>query len=183
MACNQKSNREPVVAYHLQDVEDTLRQLASKGLVSSGMASRERVVKHSHRLAGMLGLKKRELALLAVLMLRGGQTAGELRTRAERYHRFSGVAEVEESLAVLGAHEPPLVRNLGRAPGQSQDRWVDTFRPDPEKQKPRVRGVARPQTVSAPEAEPAAELAAQVGKLQAELDHLYRELGISKPSS
>lgn len=187
-ACNQKSNRSPVVAYHLQDVEETLRLLASKGLVSSRMASGERVVKHSHLLDGLLGLKRREMALLAVLMLRGAQTAGELRTRADRYHRFGSLEEVDESLAVLRSNEPPLVRNVGRAPGQSQDRWIDTFSPDPDRQRPRVR----PGRSTGTEAEgggtgagsPAAEgLGEQVRRLQAELDHLYAELGMSKPGA
>lgn len=182
LACNQKSNREPVVSFHLQDVEEALRLLASKGLVSSAMASGERVVKHSHRLSGILGLKRREMALLAVLMLRGAQTAGELRTRAERHHRFGSLEEVEESLRVLSASEPPLVRNTGRLPGQSQDRWVDTFSPDPEKQRPRVRA-SKTESSNGPASAAGAspDLEERLERLQAELDHLYAELGFSKP--
>lgn len=184
LACNQKSNREPVTDYHLQEIEDTLRNLASKGMVRSGMASGERVVKHRHLLDEVLGVDRRDMAVLAVLMLRGAQTPGELRSRTERYVTFNSVAEVEESLRRLEEHQPPLVRNIGRAPGQSQDRWVDTFSPDPEKLRPRVRANGRRVDSGArPAARDDTPLEEQLQRLQAEIDFLYEHLDLQKPES
>ncbi len=182
LACNQKSNREPVTSYHLQEIEETLRTLASKGMARSVMASGERVSKHRHLLDDVLGLNRHDMAVLAVLMLRGAQTAGELRARTERYVTFGSLAQVEDSLQRLAAHQPVLARNTGRSPGQSQDRWVDTFNPDPEKQRPRIRATARK---SHEPVEPGAEagLAGQVQRLQAELDFLYEHLNLQKPEA
>ncbi len=176
LACNQKSNRDPVTDFHLQEVEETLRLLASKGMVQSTMAAGERVVKHRHLLDQVLGIGRREMAVLAVLMLRGAQTPGELRSRTERYVHFASVTEVEDALQLLAAHQPPLARNTGRAPGQSQDRWIDTFNPDPMKQRPRVRAVRRQADSSDNET-----LQARLERLQNEVDWLYRHLELQKP--
>ena len=181
LACNQKSNRDPVVNYHLQEVEETLRLLGSKGMVSSVMAPGERAVKHRHLLDGVLGISQREMAVLAVLMLRGPQTPGELRSRTERYVSFSSVGEVEATLQRLAEHQPPLARNNGRSPGQSQDRWSDTFNPDPDRQRPRVRAVARESDGAALPAGAEAALAGRIERLEAELAWLYEHLGVTKP--
>lgn len=186
LACNQKSNREPVTNYHLQEIEDTLRTLVSKGMVRSTMASGERVTKHRHLLADVLGLNRHDMAVLAVLMLRGAQTAGELRSRTERYVSFSSLAQVEESLQRLAAHQPVLARNTGRSPGQSQDRWVDTFSPDPEKQRPRVRtGLRRANGSdgSAVSGNGSDDLKEQMQQLQIQLDYLYEHLNLQKPDA
>lgn len=179
LACNQKSNREPVTNYHLQEVEDTLRLLTNKGMVRSVLADGERVVKHQHLLDQVLGTNRADMAVLAVLMLRGPQTPGELRSRTERYHHFASLAQVEESLERLAAHQPPLVRNNGRSPGQSQDRWSDTFNPDPEKQRPRIRTVTR--DAVAPSAEDDGSLRETVKRLQAEVAWLYEHLELQRP--
>lgn len=178
LACNQKSNRDPVVEFHRQDVEETIRTLAAKGLVRSVMSDGERVVKHQHLLAETLGLNRHDLAVLAVLMLRGAQTPGELRSRTERYVSFSSLAHVEESLNRLAGHQPSLARNLGRGPGQSQDRWIDTFNPDPDRLRPRVRSSSRHDNDSAE-----TDLRAEVARLQTELDWLYSHLGLQKPDA
>jgi uncharacterized protein YceH (UPF0502 family) len=146
LACNQKSNRDPVTNYGLLEVEETLRNLADKGLIrKSTPEAGERSAKYLHNLQSVLSLRSPvDLAVLAVLMLRGAQTAGELRTNTARYNtRFATPAEVERSLERLAAHQPPLVRNQGRSAGQSQDRWIDTFSPDPDRHKPRVRMTSR----------------------------------------
>lgn len=146
LACNQKSNRDPVTNYGPLEVEETLRNLADKGLIRiSAPEGGERAAKYQHSLQAVLSLRSpADLAVLAVLMLRGAQTTGELRTNTVRYNtRFATPAEVERSLERLAAHQPPLVKNQGRSPGQSQDRWVDTFTPDPDRHKPRVRMASR----------------------------------------
>lgn len=139
LACNQKTSREPVTDYSVREVEDTLQRLRDRGLVVSSQAASERVVKHQHRLQHAFSLNAQDFAVLAVLMLRGPQTAGELRGRTERYTHFPDVATVDASLRRLGAHKPPLARDEGRSPGQSQSRWAQTLGADPEWQKPRVR--------------------------------------------
>lgn len=139
LACNQKTNRDPVTDYTQREVEDALQSLRNKGLVRSSQASNERVVKHQHRLDEAFALGKAEFAVLAVLLLRGAQTPGELRSRTERYVSFSSLGAVEESLRRLQDHSPPLARNYGRGPSQSQDRWNHTLGFDPERMKPRAR--------------------------------------------
>lgn len=139
LACNQKTSREPVTDYSQREVEDALQRLRDRGLVVSSQAVSERVVKHQHRLTHAFELGVQDFAVLAVLMLRGSQTAGELRGRTERYTSFADVAAVDASLRRLAAHKPPLARDEGRAPGQSQTRWVQTLGADPERQRPRVR--------------------------------------------
>lgn len=182
LACNQKSNREPVANYHRQEIEDGIRALVDKGLVKSVMADGERAVKHRHLLADALGINKYDMAVLAVLMLRGPQTSGELRTRTERYVDFRSLAQVEESLARLAAHQPQLARNTGRSPGQSQDRWVDTFNPDPDKQRPRIRSNGRrPENVETAQADP--DSSDGMRRLQAEIDYLYEHLKLQKPTA
>jgi len=144
-ACNQRTSRDPVTDYHLQDVMEAVQRLRDRGLVATVQEVSDRVPKHRHRLVEALDVDGRELALLAVLMLRGSQTPGELRGRTERYLEGSGrgfadVAEVEATLAAMAARRTPLVRNLGRGAGQSQDRWQHTLGADEQRMQPRVRG-------------------------------------------
>ena len=192
LACNQKTNRDPVTNYDALEVESTLRLLSDKGLTQSSRGVSERAIKHHHKLVEALDVRGRDLAVLAVLMLRGLQTPGELRTRTERYTHFPDVAAVEESLARLLEHRPPLVKNYGCGPGQSQDRWNHTLGVDPEKLKPRVRGaegepprvVVRP--AQPPHSAPSSsqgELAAlrqEVAELRAQVARLMAHTGLSE---
>ena len=140
LACNQKSSRSPVTSYNQLEVEETLRLLRDKGLTTTIRGASERAFKHRHKLnEAFFNVNPKGFAILGVLMLRGLQTAGELRTRTERYTRFDSLAEIDATLEQLVEHRPPLVKNHGRGPGQSQDRWGQTLGIDPEKQKPRAR--------------------------------------------
>jgi uncharacterized protein YceH (UPF0502 family) len=139
IACNQKTSRNPVTAYSEREVEEALQGLRDRGLVTSAQGVGERVVKHQHLLHEAFSLSQPDFAVLAVLMLRGPQTAGELRSRTERYTYFPNIAAVEASLEQLAEHRPLLARAEARAPGQSQTRWVHLLGANPEKQKPRVR--------------------------------------------
>lgn len=141
-ACNQKTSREPVTDHHLQDVLATVQRLQDKGLVAVVRSDGERVPKHRHRVAEALKIDPAEAAVLAVLMLRGAQTPGELRTRTERYQRFADPAAVEAVLERLAARPVPLARKLGRAAGQSQDRWEHCLGQDESRLKPRLRSGA-----------------------------------------
>lgn len=124
-ACNQSTNREPVVSYNEATVEDALTSLRARGLARRGMYPGSRVAKHRHAVDEQLGLSRAELALLGVLLLRGPQTPGELKARTERLHRFAQRDDLDAGLASLMSHEPPLVAALARDPGQKEARYVE----------------------------------------------------------
>jgi uncharacterized protein YceH (UPF0502 family) len=123
-ACNQLSNRNPVVAYDNNTVRVTLTGLRQRGLARVIHTPGARVPKHRHILEEALGLNRGEVSLLAVLALRGPQTAGELRTRTERMHDFAGISEVESTLEELAGRDEPLVVRLERQPGQKEARYA-----------------------------------------------------------
>jgi uncharacterized protein YceH (UPF0502 family) len=121
-ACNQKSNRDPVVNYDEDTVSRAIELARDKGLVVRVTGAGHRVDKFGHRLGEKLNLGRRELALLCVLMLRGPQTVGELRGRTERMHDFTDLEEVERCLELLATREPdPLVARTSRG------RWTQLF--------------------------------------------------------
>jgi len=125
LACNQSSNRDPVVAYGDEIVEAAVTSAKTKGLAGFVHPAHGRsAVRFRHALAEALGLGDRPLALLAVLMLRGPQTVGELRGRTERMVRFSDLQEVEAELEALAGRAEPLVVRLARGPGQKEIRYA-----------------------------------------------------------
>ena len=128
-ACNQTSSREPVVDYDEELVQQTLRSLKDKDLVTLVWQTGSRVVKYAQTFAQRRGLAPDERALLTVLLLRGPQPAGALRTRTERLHPFTDRTDVEHSLARMAAGETPMVRELPRQPGQHDIRWVHLLGP------------------------------------------------------
>jgi len=139
-ACNQKTSRDPVTDYHLQEVNEALQKLRDKGLVGTRQEVTDRVPKHAHRLTAALDVNVDELGLLSVLMLRGPQTAGELRTRTDRFRlSLRSLPDFDACLRSLAERSVPLVRNVGRSPGQSQDRWEHTLGFDEDRLQPRVR--------------------------------------------
>jgi uncharacterized protein len=123
-ACNQTSNRDPVVRLEEATVGNALQNLRAENLVRIVYSRSNRADKYRHVLDEALTLDEAETALLAVLMLRGPQTAGELRTRCERLHPFDDVAEVDEVLRRLASRAEPLVALLERQPGQKESRWT-----------------------------------------------------------
>ena len=123
-ACNQKTNREPVVAFDEQTVERTLENLREKNLVYVFYGSTSRVPKYKHMLPNVYELDERETAIICVLMLRGAQTLGELRERTGRLYEFSGLDEVSETLDALTRRDEPLVAKLERQAGQKEVRYA-----------------------------------------------------------
>ena len=121
-ACNQKSNREPVMELSESDVQRALDRLQDEKMVWKVMGGR--AVRYDHNLDHVWHLNRREKALITLLFLRGAQTAGELRGRSDRLHTFESVPEVEEILRDMAAHSEPLVRQLPRRPGQKEERWA-----------------------------------------------------------
>jgi hypothetical protein len=126
-ACNQSSNREPVVAYDEHEVAAALAGLREKGVARIVYGSGQRAEKYRHVLDEVWGLDDQHRSVFAVLMLRGPQTVGELRARTERLARFDSLGEVEQVLRLLATREEPLARRLERAPGQKEARWVELF--------------------------------------------------------
>ncbi len=155
VACNQVSNRHPVVDYDETTVAQTLRRLADKGLAKFVHRPGDRVVKHIHAADQVLEMTKKEVALAAVLLLRGAQTPGELRQRTTRYAEFSGIPEIETTLEALRRRDPQLVEELPRQPGQKENRWLELMTGGPSATASDAdTPVADPPT--APHADPAA---------------------------
>lgn len=125
-ACNQKSNREPVMELDEDAVRRALHSLQEKGLAAVAR-SEGRVARFEHRMGEALNLGRRESALLCTLLLRGPQTPGELRGRSERMHRLEDLDEVQLVLQRLIEHDPPLIKLLPRQPGTKEARYVDLF--------------------------------------------------------
>ncbi|MHB8735486.1 MAG: YceH family protein [Terriglobales bacterium] len=122
-ACNQKSNREPMVAYDEATVLEAIARLRAQGWALEITGAGNRVPKYDERFWEALNLNRREMAILTELMLRGPQTPGELRSRAERMHAFGGLDEVENCLRGLQERTPvPLVARLPRQPGTKEAR-------------------------------------------------------------
>jgi len=127
IACNQSTNRDPIVRYSEETVDRALDSLREKQLTRRVKATGQRVIKHRHVAEEALGLDRPESALLGVLLLRGAQTPGELKQRTERWHGFRSLADVEDALGRLTATE--LVQQLPRRPGQKEARWMQLLAP------------------------------------------------------
>jgi uncharacterized protein YceH (UPF0502 family) len=123
-ACNQKSNREPVVSYDDKTVTDALERLRDRNLVYVFYGSTSRVPKYKHMLPSVYELEPADVAVMCVMMLRGPQTLGELRGRTDRLYEFSGLGEVQETLDGLTRRDDPLVVKLERLAGQKEARFA-----------------------------------------------------------
>jgi uncharacterized protein len=121
LACNQTTNRDPIVEYDERMIKAALDRMSHRGWTRFASGASSRALKYRHLLAEALNLSDPELAVLAVLMLRGPQTPGELKQRTERMHRFGSSADVVQTLDGLGERE--LVRRLERRPGQKEERY------------------------------------------------------------
>ena len=122
LACNQSTNRDPVVEYDEPTIREALQRLSGRGWVRLASGAGSRAVKYRHLLDEALGLSDGEISLLAVLMLRGPQTPGELKQRTDRLHQFQSPADAEAVLDGLIQRE--LVARLPRQPGQKEQRYV-----------------------------------------------------------
>jgi uncharacterized protein len=163
-ACNQKSSREPVVNFDESTVHQALELLKNKGFVTRVSGAGHRVEKFGHRLGEKLNLGRRELAILCVLMLRGAQTTGELRSRTERMHDFADTDEVERVLETLASRDEPLA---ARAP---RGRWVQLLGETPD-----FAAESEAVPVIAPRGSPQGELEARIATLEREVEDLKRQ--------
>jgi len=122
--CNQLSSRDPVMSISDATVQDVLDRLIQRKLVAEVSQAGARVAKYEHRMRIKWALEQDKLSILIVLMLRGVQTAGEIRSRVGRMHEFASVAEVETGLQFLVDKYPPLVGRIARAPGTKESRYA-----------------------------------------------------------
>ena len=164
-ACNQKSNREPVMSLDEDTVAAAIESLRAKGLALDISGGEHRVHKYGHRLGEAFNFDRREQALMCVLMLRGPQTVGELRGRSERIYAFDGLADVEATLQRLAERTPPLVRKLARRPGEKEQRFAHLLGGDVE--------ISAPAVTSPPERR--SPLEERVTALEASLAELTRQ--------
>lgn len=160
-ACNQKSNRDPVVEYNEEIVRSALAGLQERGL--AGEASKDgRVPKFGHRFGEIFNLGRGETALICVLLLRGAQTPGELRSRTERMHHFDDLDVLEGCLHRLEERRPEsLVKRFPRQPGQKEVRYMHLFAGNVEPAVP-IQTSSSPDRIS--------QLEAEVAALRAEFD-------------
>lgn len=174
-ACNQTSGREPVMEVTELEVKAVLDRLRPRGLTRVLHPSHgARQPKYRQVLDEVLVLDDAERAVLTLLLLRGPQTPGELRSRGERLHAFADVDEVEAALSALAGRETPLVMELARRPGQKEPRWVHRLGPvDEAAEAPRATPAAAPEPgeVDVLRAE-LAEAREEIARLRQELDDL-----------
>ena len=173
-ACNQKSNREPVMEVDEAAVREALNSLEEQGL--AGVARAEgRVARFEHRMGEALNLGRRESALLCTLLLRGAQTPGELRGRSERMHRLEDLDEVHLVLQKLIAHDPPLVRLLPRQPGTKEARYADLFSGEDGGWSDGVPALGAGVAATVSGEDRIAALEAEIAELRAEIEALRQQ--------
>src|SRR6266480_1409879 len=130
-ACNQKNNRDPVMTLDEAAVRDALATLQEKRLAGPASGADSRVTKFEHRLQEVFNFDRREIAVVGVLLLRGPQTPGELRSRTDRMYHFEALEDVVSTLDHLAQREPPLAQILPRQPGTKESRYTHLFSGEP----------------------------------------------------
>jgi uncharacterized protein YceH (UPF0502 family) len=173
-ACNQKSNRDPVMNLDEEAVRDALRTLDKKGLAGAADNMVSRVTKFEHRLQEAYNFTRHEIAILSELLLRGPQTPGELRSRADRMHKFDDLGIVQSTLQRLMKREPPLVKVLPRQPGTKEARYAHLLSGDVEVSPPDP-AVGAAAASSASSGDRIARLENQVENLQSEVADLKQQ--------
>lgn len=180
-ACNQKNNRDPVMTLNEEAVRQALATLQEKGIAGPAGGADSRVPKFEHRLQEVFNFDRRETALFCVLLLRGPQTPGELRSRADRMYHFEALDDVVSTLDRLAQRDPPLVRMLPRQPGTKESRYIHLFSGEPSESA--IPGSADAVRVPSPghagpdsTADRLATLEQEVSRLRRELSEVQQEL-------
>ena len=179
-ACNQKSNRDPVMSLDEDTVLAAIEQLKAKGMALDISGGEHRVHKYSHRLGEVFNFDRREQMVMCVLMLRGPQTVGELRGRMARVYAFDGLAEVESILGRLAERTPPLAKKLDRQPGEKEPRFAHLLSGEVERaapMAPAVTSVRVPPQASATAAR-VSPIEERVAHIEAELAELKRQFDV-----
>jgi len=173
-ACNQKSNRDPVMALDEDAVREALNSLHEKRLAGPASGADSRVTKYEHRLQEVFNFGRAETAVLCVLLLRGPQTPGELRGRAERMYRFEGLDDVQSTLQKLMQRDPPLANMLPRLPGTKEARYVHLLAGDVHSWQ--YAPAATPAAADSPDSDRIARLEEEVACLRREVTNLKQQL-------
>ncbi|WP_446728530.1 YceH family protein [Pseudoalteromonas sp. G4] len=179
-ACNQKSNREPVMALSESDVQEGLDSLVAKRLVTVDEGLSGRVSKYAHRFCntefGSIKLTDQQKAIVCLMLVRGAQTPGELRTRSNRLAEFSNVTEVESALNALVEQE--YVVKLEREPGKRESRFMHLFGDDDISELTAVNSNAQSTVVASHQSDEVAQLRLEVAELRSELAEIKSHLGL-----
>jgi uncharacterized protein len=180
-ACNQTTNRDPIVSYSEKTVEDGLDLLRRKKLAMLIHTAGARVAKYRHTLLDLYNLNHREVAIICVLMLRGPQTPGELRSRTERLCGAMSLPDVEAVLEALSAGTDPLVKVLSARPGKKEKRYVQLLSEQaPEPDEPVADAVRTVESV--PQKSRLDLLEAEINAMKAEISSLREDLEQFKKS-
>jgi len=175
-ACNQISNRDPVMQYDERRVEEAVDSLRLKNLVYIFYGAESRVPKYKHMMREVFELAPAELAALCVLMLRGPQTVGEVRGRSGRLHEFADLREVEATLEGLTQRDDPLVVKLPRQAGRKEARYAHLLAGQPAvEDEPEGQPAAASARTRAGEPERVARLEAEVERLSGELAEMRKQ--------
>jgi uncharacterized protein YceH (UPF0502 family) len=174
-ACNQKSNRDPVMQLDEDAVRDALEGLQEQRLAGPARGADSRVTKYEQRLQEVFNFTRPEIAVLCVLLLRGPQTPGELRGRADRMHHFETLEDVQSALQKLMQREPPLAKVLPRQPGTKESRYAHLLSGDVVEAEAPVRAGAAVERNPA-DAERVARLEEEVAELRREVSEVKDQL-------
>jgi uncharacterized protein YceH (UPF0502 family) len=182
-ACNQKNNREPVTSLDEVEVRQALHSLEDDRLAVP-VRGDSRVPKFEHHMQEVFNFTRGEIAVICVLLLRGPQTPGELRSRTERMYRFDELSDVQNTLQKLMAREPALVKVLPRQPGTKEARYahllsgdVESFEPATASAHASASSYSSASSQSSDHSEDNSELKERMAQLEAEVAILTRELG------
>jgi len=177
-ACNQKNNRDPVMNLDEETVRQALGTLQEKRLAGPASGADSRVTKFEHRLQEVFNFDRREIAVVCVLLLRGPQTPGELRSRTDRMYHFEALDDVVSTLDRLAQREPPLARVLPRQPGTKESRYTHLFSGEPATADTTdvARAPSPANPVSSPAADRLATLEEEVARLRQELSEVQQQL-------
>ena len=172
-ACNQKSNRDPAMTLDESTVLTALDGLNQLNLAGTASGADSRVTKYEHRVYDTLKLGRREIAIMCELLIRGPQTSGELRGRAERMHKFEDISDVQSTLQRLMQWDPPLVAMLPRQPGTKESRYAHLMSGEVESAP---LPVPSHRTAPLEDHDRVARLEQQVTEMRTELDEVKRQL-------
>jgi uncharacterized protein len=176
-ACNQKNNRDPVMTLDEETVRQALSSLQEKRMAGPASGADSRVTKFEHRLQEVFNFDRREIAIICVLLLRGPQTPGELRSRTDRMYHFEALDDIVATLDRLAQRDPPLARVLPRQPGTKESRYTHLFSGEPPISD--VGGsasVARALSPANADADRLISLEEEVARLRQELSAVQQEL-------
>jgi uncharacterized protein len=178
-ACNQKNNRDPVMALDENPVSSALSSLQEKRLAGPASGADSRVTKYEHRLQEVFNFDRREIAVICVLLLRGAQTPGEIRGRTDRMYHFEALEDVASTLDRLGQRQPPLVAMLPRQPGTKESRYMHLFSGNAPASEIPVHDMARATTftqLSPASSDRLSELENEVRELRKEVGEMRQQL-------